>query len=315
MNDPMYDIVSYSEDYAGRLLQFERGIVQGKKIQLEIIKEHFLDRAAVFENFHALLALSVAQEPVGTMIGAQTVMEINGEQRQVGFGFDAKIAPHWRNQGMGRHLARELYQRFFTPLDLKANFMTAKLSNIPVRRLVSGLLSKVWLYDFVYLTIPSSARLKCAVMPSQPGTDFSVNLFDREKLSPAYYTGMDDGLGYIHSFQLYRLKIKKIHPAYKLGIGLFKKLYVSKYRDIPEEGEILSFVTLYGHTPGNIGSINTILEDVERKGIRQLLVCCRKGDHIYRALKNIAINCYSYCLVTDFRISNNDRINIDIRCL
>jgi len=315
MTDTGYHIVAYTEDQAGPLSQFESGIVQGKYIQLEIIKEHFLSRALVFEHFQALVALSAQQQPVGTIIGAQTLMYINGEQRSVGFALDAKVAPHWRNQGLGRQLARALYHQFFVPTGLTRNCMTAKLGNTPVRRLVSGMLSKTWLYDFVYLTIPSSARVKQFARPGQAAARFQVSLFEPEKLSPGYYTQATSGPGYLHTFQLYRLKIKKVHPAYQQGIRLLRQLQAAKYRNMPREGDTLSFVTLYGHTPDNIGSINRILEEIERKGIGQLLVCCRKGDAIYQSLKGIAINRYHYGLVTDFPVSDSDQVNIDVRCL
>ena len=50
------NIIPYEQKYDDRILQLEKGIVQGKSIQLEIIKDHFLGRATVFRKYHALLA-------------------------------------------------------------------------------------------------------------------------------------------------------------------------------------------------------------------------------------------------------------------
>ncbi|MBL7696998.1 MAG: hypothetical protein JNK79_02530 [Chitinophagaceae bacterium] len=315
MSTAGYDIVPYSEDRADQLLQFERGIVQGKRLQLEIIKDHFLDRARVFKHSHALVALSDGQEAIGSLIGAETILEINGDQIHAGFAFDAKVTTGSRKRGIGRQLAKELYRTFFEPTGLKQNFMTVKKENTAVWMLLSKLLSKVWVYDFVYLTIPASSRLQNTISENGGTVDFGVKLFEPDELSRDYYRECAGGLGYLNSHKLYRLRIKKISPVLKLSITLLRKLRPRKYGSAPHEGEILSFATLYGHTPANIGGINTILEEIENNGIGQLLVCCRKGDAIYRALKKTAVNNYNYCIVTDFPIGANDHVYIDVRCL
>ena len=94
-----------------------------------------------------------------------------------------------------------------------------------------------------------------------------------------------------------------------------KRLQPSKYTSLPGENEMLSFATLYNHDSENINGINEVLEMLETKGIRQLLVCCRKNDAINQFLKSITINRYSYYLVTDFKLDRDDEVSIDVRCL
>lgn len=315
MRNAGYNIVSFSEERNQDLLQFEKDIVQGGQIQLEIVKEHFLSRATVFRNFRVFIAADAQDDIIGTAIGAQTTIEINGEQIQAGFGFDAKVRPEQRNKGLGKNLAREMYRQFFTPNGLSRNYMTAKLNNAAVLKMISGMLSRVWIYDFTYLTIPASARMKPSFFSASGSDHFGVRLFDQQYVDNKYYTLFENGLGYFHSYKMYQLKIKKVKFVYKAGLWFVRKCYPSRFRNIPTEGEIMSFSVLYNHTIDNIMGINPLLEDLESKGIGYLLVCCKKGGAVYRSLKGISINSYDYNMVADFHLKENDRINIDARCL
>lgn len=315
MNNAAYHIIPYSEALNPQLLQFEKEIVQGRQIQLEIVKQHFLGRAAVFRNFQVFIAVDAQKHIIGTSIGAQTTIEINGEQIQAGFGFDAKVSPHRRNKGLGRSLAKEMYTQFFIPNGMSKNYMTAKLNNAAVLKMISGMLPNVWLYDFTYLTIPASARINPTGY-SESGTDhFGVRLFEPENVSSDYYTVFESGLGYFHSYKMYELKIKKVNSVYRMAFGFLRRYYSSKYRNTPQEGDAISFSTLYNHSTENLTGINSVLEDLEKKGIGFLLVCCKKRGAVYRLLKNISINSYDYHIVTDFHLTECDHINIDVRCL
>jgi len=64
--------------------------VQGKAIRMKIIKKHFLDRAKVFNKYHALLAVDTKDNPVATCIGAATKLVINGTRLNAGIGYDVK---------------------------------------------------------------------------------------------------------------------------------------------------------------------------------------------------------------------------------
>lgn len=315
MNTAEYDIITYSEELNQPLIQFEREIVQGRQIQLEIIKRHFLDRANVFKKFQAFIAVDAKKHIIGTSIGAQTTIEINGKQIQAGFGFDAKVSQHQRNKGLGKILAKEVYKRFFIPNGMSQNYMTAKLSNAAVLKMISGLIPNVWIYDFTYLTIPASARIKPTRFRKSGADNFGVRLFDQQNANPDYYTFFENGLGHYHSYKMYQLKIKKVNIAYRVALDFLRKYYPSKYGNTPKEGEVMSFSTLYNHSFDNLSGINLVLEDLEKKGIGFLLVCCKKQGAVYRLLKSISINSYDYNIVTDFHLKKNDHVNIDVRCL
>ncbi|MFN2438447.1 MAG: GNAT family N-acetyltransferase [Chitinophagaceae bacterium] len=310
-----YYIIPYSEEYHEKACQLEHGIVQGNNIQLEIIKKNFLDRARVFKKYYCCFALNNEHNLVGSAIGAQTTIVINGKQSVAGIVFDTKVHPSFRSKGIGRMLAKDVYKQFFQPHGLSKIFITAKLSNLPVVKLSSRTVPNTWFYDFVYLTIPTNIRIKIAAAVGEIAQQFSVQLFNHEDFSGENYTRLDNGLGYFHTYKMYRLKIKKISWLYKKGIEFLKTMQPSKYTSLPCENDIISFTTLYNHTPQNIDGINEVLKNLELNGIKQLMVCCRRNDHIYNKLKKNSINQYSYHVVSDFYLNKNDEIAIDVRCL
>ena len=59
-----YVIIPYSETYNDKALSLEKGIAQGLNIQLEILKNQFLDRASVFKKYFACLAIANNSEIV-----------------------------------------------------------------------------------------------------------------------------------------------------------------------------------------------------------------------------------------------------------
>ncbi|MCC5938920.1 MAG: hypothetical protein JJU34_16705 [Lunatimonas sp.] len=315
MSPSNYEIIPYREDYDEELLKFESSIVQGTNIQLQMVKTHFLSRALLFEEHYAGMAIDVHGDILGTAIAARTTIQINGTTMPVGFGLDAKVATSARNRGVGKHMAKEMYRRFFSLHGLTKNFITAKLSNAPVIRMTAGILSRICLYDFVYLTIPTKARIN-GIPHMKAGKElFGVRLFDAEKIPDRYYTAYRSGLGCFHMHHVYTLKIRKIQGIIKWGMGILKRLYPSKYKDVPNEGGILSFSILYNQSASNIAHLNLVLEDLEQSGITHLLVCCRKGDMVYRSIRHLAINRYRYYLVTDFPLRSSDAVQLDVRCL
>lgn len=310
-----YRIVPFTEDYLPGATDLERGILQGRNVQLELVKEHFLDRARVFEKWHCCLAVSNDGYIIGTVIGARTKLIVNGDMLDVGIGFDAKTHPDWRHKGVGRMLAKGMYQQFFKPEGLTRNIMTAKKSNAPMLNLVSRTILNVWRYDFVYLTVPTAARIESRVYTGQPVQRFSVGLFDQERIAPAYYSQPGDGPRFFRTNKMYQLRVKKISLLYKSGIAVLKWLRPARFAGLPQEEDVLSLATLYDHASENIDSVNEILEHLQREGIGQLLVCCRKNDTMYKTFRNKAIHEYGYYLVSDFKLDRDDQVVIDVRCL
>lgn len=315
MQQKGYHITSSTESDNEKLLEFERGIVQGSQLKMEIVKNRFSDRASVFSRSHTSVAYSDENKIIGLATGAETNMIINSEAFKVGIGFDSKVAPEWRNIGVGRELVKATYKYLFRPCGLDKNIITTKFGNKAVFRLIGGILKDSWYYRFVYLTLPTHLRVKSIKEITDGHNRFNVCLFEPESISSEYYQNLPNGLSYFRTDKLYGLRIIDISKLFKTGIWILKLLSPRKYKFAPEKGDMFSFVTLYNHTPENISGINAVLEELERKNIKHLMVCCRKGDTIYKSLKGVAIDKYKYAIVSDFELKETDNLTIDVRCL
>jgi len=309
------NIVKYHPIYDQALHRMEQAIVQGKAIRMKIIKKHFLDRATVFKKFYALVAIDINENPVATCIGAVTKLGINGVFYNTGIGYDVKVIEAFRNHGIARRLAKPLYEQFFRPEGLKKNFVTLKQSNIPVIRLLSKTIPNISLYDFVYLTIPCTSRLN-KVLPAKVDKQlFSVSLFQDDGPDPALYSIKKSGLGYFKTYKVYQLQIMSISSLYRLGLWFLRKWNPEKYSRLPLIGETMKFATLFNHTQENIQHINDVLEELEKKGINYLMVCCRRKDSLFNTLKKLSVNTYGYLIISDFMLRKQDALSIDVRCL
>src|SRR5215213_333234 len=95
-------LTPYHPIYDNAIARLENSIAQGKGIQLKILKNHFLDRSVVFSKSYPCLALNGKHEVIGTAIGAETKLVINGRSFTAGFVLDAKVHSLYRNKGIGR---------------------------------------------------------------------------------------------------------------------------------------------------------------------------------------------------------------------
>ena len=125
------ELTPYQPSYDGAIASLEDSSVQGKAIQLKIIKNHFLDRSAVFQHSFPCIALTDDDKVIATAVGAQTKMVINKESIKAGFVFDAKVHLSYRRNGVGMRLARH-QKDWFSKQGFEKNFTTLKLSNAPV---------------------------------------------------------------------------------------------------------------------------------------------------------------------------------------
>ncbi|MBE7171135.1 MAG: GNAT family N-acetyltransferase [Williamsia sp.] len=307
-------LVSYDPKYDASLRALELAIVQGRSIKLEILKDHFLSRTTVYKTYHTCLAVDENEKAIGTAIGAKTEMIVNGDRFPSGVCYDVKVHPLYRKKGVGKLMAKHFYQTFFKEHGLTRNFITLKLSNHPVIRLVSAV-HKIWLYEFVYLTLPTKARVPQQRQANEHPFLFSITLFQEETVDPSYYTVLPNGLGYFYTYKMYRLAITHIHPVLKWGLRIGQLLQPARYAHAPQEGDTLRFACLYNHDAQNIKGINDVLEELEHQAINYLLVGCRKGDVIYRALEKQSINTYGYYVLADFPLNKKDKVTIDVRCL
>ncbi|HZG24813.1 MAG TPA: hypothetical protein VEZ17_09555 [Chitinophagaceae bacterium] len=307
------ELIPYHPTYDSAIADLENKVVQGKGIQLKILKNHFLDRSLVFLKTFPCLALNENHEVIGTAVGAGTKLLINGKAYMAGFVLDVKIQLSYRHKGIGMQFAKH-QKEWFTREGWEKNFTTIKLSNAPVIKLSAKAIGNIWLTPFVYLTIPSSAQI-----PSTPRSSginsFSVRLFDKERLPSGYYTTFPGGLGVFHTWKLYRLKIEKLSWLYRQGLECIKMISPKRYAVLPKEKEVMEFATLFNHSNENVGSINEVIQHLQATDKKFLLVCCRKGDSVYKHLKKYSINTYPYYMLTDFALSCKDDLAIDVRCL
>lgn len=309
------NIIPYEKKYNERIRQMEKGIVQGKSIQLEIIKDNFLGRATVFRKYHALLATGPNDTPVATSIGARTKIGVNGVTFDAGYGFETKVSPEIRNNGVGKLMATSLYTKFFHPEGLTKVFTTLKQNNIPIVRLLKKAIPGMWLYEFVYLTIPCNARLSKKLIHTGEKQLLTVNLFGKDEIDSSFICNKPSGLAYFNTFKMYQLKIGHLNRLWKLAFWLHRKISPGRYGMLPAVGDIVKFATLFNHTPGNVSEVNEILDDLSKKGVHFLTVCCRRNDSIFKALKQLSINTYDYYMVTDFPLAEKDEVTLDVRCL
>lgn len=308
------NIIQYDETRNLELLEFERNIVQGTSIKMEIVKDHALSRASSFETFKTFLALKDGQI-VGTTTACITRIAINGVYQQIGFAFDTKVSPQWRNQGISKQLIQAVYDQFFDKYSIRQNFTTAKLSNIPVFRSITSILKKISVYNFVYLTIPSSARLINNEVYHVGNAETKMTIFSAAQKENDRQTNFTNGLAIYHTYRSYSLRITKIGFWIKWGLKLSRFLSPAKYQFVPKENDVIQTITLYNHTPSNIAGINDVLQYMEKQGMQYLMVCCTKNDSIYRTLSKLAINKYEYSIISDFPLQAHDNLCIDVRCL
>ena len=308
-------IIPYESRYDREIELLEKSIVQGKAIQLEIVKENFLSRAKPYREFMASLAINEQGKVVGTSINAKTKIKINEKIYNAAVGFDVKVSEQDRNRGVGKLLAKHGKTEILKQYGIDKNFITLKKSNTAVIKLSVAAIKKTFLYEFVYLTIPVKRKIIFPDELKNANQLFSVHLYDREDVDKSLFFQTKSGLAYFQTEKLYKLKIKKIYWLYKLGLKIYRMISPKKSAFFPFEKKTFGFATLYNYNPQNIQSINEILERVSALGIDYLQVCCRKDDFLYPLIKSYAISSYPYYILSDFPLVETDSVGIDVRCL
>ncbi len=309
-----FEIKTYNPAYDSGIKYVEDHTVQGKFIQLKILKAHFIDRVKVFKAHQAFVAVNDQNIPIGTFVSAETQLIVNGEQFNAGIGFETKVLKEYGNQGIGLKMVKHAYQHFFIPRQLHKNFTTMKVSNKMALSLTLKAITNGWKYTFVYLTIPTGLLLNHTVI-HEKRQHFNVTLFNEGEVDTKYFKKFHNGLSYFKTYCMYRIKIEKMSPIIKAMVWLAKKMKFKKSAFIPEEKSTLSFATLYNVNFSNINQINTLIADLKKDNIDYLMVCCKKNDWLYRIFKSISIDEYSYYIIADFPLKESDEITIDVRCL
>lgn len=313
MKKAFFHIRPYKPALEPQLRLLEKESEQGTFVKLEMIRSGFLSRSLVFEDYQPYIAFNEQKQLVGAAVGAKVPLRINGKDVWAGYIFDVKVSKKYRNQGVARRLGRHIIKKFFIPHQHGFQFITLKKTNSPVRTLAARFVKKIHLYEFAYLSIPTTASVS-HWPPAKHKQYLTISLLSDTKELEQYYTMDESGLGIWWLDKLYKIKITHIHPLVKAGIWL-KKHMASQPIEYPEEGSELSSALLFNHSLENIQALNSILARLREKGIQYLLVCCQPGDAIYNCLKKISINTYGYYLLSNQKVNKSDILTLDVRCL
>jgi hypothetical protein len=308
-----FRIIPYSLEHEKSLLEIERMSPQGFMVKLEIMRNKFLSRAELFDDYAAFVALDQDDKVLAGGIGALAPMRINGELIQTGFGFDVLVDASARNRGIGRDLAICVRKRFFEPKGLKRQFTTLRAGNLTMLHLLSKSYRTTHLYEFLYLTFPTARTLRVE------NTDIGEPIFgtsllsDNEKLSD-YYEVTKSGLGLWHTHLVYQLKVKSVNPVLSGGLWLGNR-FIRTNKYVPLVGSVLKTTTIYNLTQDNIHTLPEVSLQLYKRGINFMQICCQPNDAVYHALQKSALNAFSHYVVSTEELNPNESLTLDIRCL
>jgi hypothetical protein len=305
------DIMPYKPDLEPDILEIEKKAIQGTLVKLEMVRDSYISRAIVFQSHGCYLGYNNNGQLVGAVIGAKVPMKINGQEFKAGFGLDLRVIPSWKNKGAGKQLTNFVMRNFFRQHNLTRNFITMKASNNPMMKIGITLLKKYTSIDFTYLVIPAKARIQSRLNINKP-ISFTTELIDEFTRYSDLISSFKGGLCAWHTYQLYRIRINKIHPIARFSTMIVSMLNKKEY---PSIGDEIKTATIFNLNPENINNLNEALENMDQRGVNYLNVICRKNDPVYTQLKPYSIFSYEHCLLADFPIQPSDNITIDVRCL
>lgn len=304
-------LVEYSKELETHISDLENSNTQGKWIRIKIHKDTFLQRARVFKNFIAFFA-EKENEFVGSGVIAETSLEINGTHVHSAFGFDVKVSQSHRGEGIGKWLSKKAVWLAKKRFQCENAFVTLKVSNFAVQKIVQYHSGGNFLYPFVYLTVPSSSRLKKQKIGKPIRFRTTVN--EKDNVAPQLLNYLDQNLGYFRTYLMYTLSIEKINRFMNVGYEILRKFGPDKFKYLPIQGKVFKTCTAFGLESGNLSRVNDILEQLEKEGVDYLMICCQRGDEIYNSVKPIAIDETRYVLGANFPLKKEDDIKIDVRC-
>lgn len=295
------------------LLEIERISPQGFMVKLEIMREHFLSRAELFDDYAAFVALGPEDKVLAGGIGAQAPMLIKGQLHQTGFGFDVLVDASARNRGIGRDLATCVRKRFFEPMGLKRQFTTLRAGNLTMLHLLSKTYRNTYLYEFLYLTFPTARTLR--VENADIGEPiFGVSLLSENEKLHDYYEVTESGLGLWHTHKVYQLKVKSVNPVLSGGLWLGNR-FIRTNKYVPLVGSLLKTTTIYNLTKDNIHTLPEVSLQLYQRGINYIQICCQPNDSVYHALQKSALNAFSHYVVSTVELQQNEPLTLDVRCL
>ena len=314
MQKDLCQIVPYDPKYDRFLSELDRKTPQGSYLQLEMVRDQFLSRARVFEDYRVCVFLDSSGLPVGAGASAIVPMLLNGRNAKAGFGFDVKVLPAYRKLHFASRYAAYAVEQHFKPAGCEVYFLTSKKTNRLIMANIIHKLMPLNLWEFVYLTLPTGLPLRPGLSDGKPQQLF-VDLLNGTQHLQAFFEVRDGGLGIWHLHRCYRLRIRYIHPLLRMAILLKRFFDPQSANMIPKEGQEMRMAALFNIREDNLVHVDKLLPDLAAQGIQYLLVCCRRNDIIYQYLRHSSINTYDYYLMGNQDFSAQSSITMDVRCL
>lgn len=313
MSEFKYKIIPYSESYEEALLELEKNSPQGKFIQMEMIRDCFKTRSTMFEKYQIYLAVDHKERLLGVLAAAIVPFAINGKKSNAGYCFDVRVAKHARGHGLTKKMGKYAYDHFYVPNGAPNVFLTLKKDNKAVLKSAKIVGLKLYNYSFSYLTIPTYKRLNTESFQG-PAEKLIITAPNNSKKLSTYLYEIAGELKIWRADLIYRLKIRKLHVSIKY-LNQLLSFIRRGHSNLPNEGEELRFAMLVYRNKPSSEEINSILSYLQQHKIGYLLVACTQNSRLLTFLKPLAINCYSYMICSTFPISQNDCIELDVRCL
>ena len=306
MNADM-NIVPYSSIYEKDIDLLDESSVQGNLVKMRMNKPCIHSRAAVFEDHHTILA-RVGDEIAGYMSGARTRLTINDTGHDVFVGFDAKVREAHQNKGIFKALSTHLME-YYAGRGVRNVMITTTANNRNIRSIVRKQFVRCWTRKFVYLTLPTSRRIK----KLKPGSDPDFFIECAQQGPHQEYVRHFNGFDIYNTYKLYQLEF--LHIPLFLGTGIKVANWILGKPVYPTADRPMKMGTLFNIRDLDLVEFNTALEILYSQGVGYLNVCCTKGDYRYNTLKSAAISRYDYYVVSTLEMAPEDRIKIDVRCL
>ena len=314
MTDFTFSIEPYDERYQEELMVLEKNSPQGKQIKLEMVRDHFLSRSVIFDDYEIFIAFEELQKKlVGVIAMAVTNLEADGKRYKCGVGYDLKIHPQFRKRGISKKLSAFMIHRFQHIKHVDNFFITMKKDNIGADKMASALNSNKGVLDFIYLTIPTSRQIEIKD-EMQFDDPFHVTLFDQESTPGKYHQFTENRLGVWNTYKTYQLRIVSMPTVMQWAIPIVN-IFKPTSRKIPSIGKTIKMATLFDVKKENISDINQVLRNLAKKDVDFLNVCCSSDGFIHQTLRKYAINKLPYCLQNSMDLNNGSMVNIDVRCL
>jgi len=305
--------LKYTSDKENEIMALEELITQGKSVVLKINKSHFLQRAAVFKTFTPYY-IEQDDNVVGTGIVSKTAITLDEQKEEVGFFFEGKVHPDKRRQGIGGFIGKAGLEFILNDFQLDKVITTHKAVNIAMARIVARTSPIKYFFPFVYLAIPSQACLSNLKISESKPLKFMVGLDNPQDLNPKYYFDYKKGLGFFRTHLLYQLTVEKVSPTLGLLMKILSAVYPKKYQNLPKLGQTFSTSVVYGLNQKTIPYLPELFKQIQKEDADYILVCCCKGDDIYRTLKPFSINQTEYFLASNFNLKQKLPVELDARC-